>query len=200
MILKKSRNKFNRVLSAGMRSKRYRVALGYTLLETVVVLVVVVLLISIVSVTYFGNLMQRRLDADVAAFARTLRLAAEHAVLRGESFAVVIGVYDGEYVVYPAKPDNFYTDSDDPLVEPQRLNRCWIDEIEFEDGSTQYSGQVILQATPQGWGGALIFHLLDKDDRARYLRCDKYTTNVVVDRQPLYLLEPQTKVSIFSPL
>jgi len=173
---------------------------GYTLLESVVILAVLALLTSIVSVSVFGSYMHRRLDADVAAFARTLRLAAEHAVLQGETFAVVIEVYDGKYSVYPANPENDYFDNDETLLEPQRLERCWIDEIEFEDGSPQYSGEVVIQATPQGWAGSILVHLLDKDDRARYLRLDKLTTNVVVDRNELSLLEPQKNVYMLSPL
>ena len=200
MAQAKRKKNFNRTFSTGEHSERPRTIRGYTLLETVVILAVLLLLVTIVSVTYFGNLMQRRLDADVGEFARTLRLAAEHAVLRGESFAVVISVYDGKYTVYPANIGNYYSEADEPLVESRRLERCWIDEIEFEDGTTQYSGEIILQATPQGWGASLVVNMLDKDDRARYLRCDNSTTNVVVDRHPLYLLEPQTDVSMFSPL
>jgi len=194
------------VLRAGARGERSaelhpRTAPpAYTLLETVVILAVMSLLFTLVSVTFFGRLAQKRLDADVAEFARNLRLAAEHAVLKGETYAVVIDVYDGRYAVYPTDESGENLLEERPLLEPRLLQRCWIDEVEFEDGSTQYSGQIIIRATPQGWSGSVLMHLADKDDRQRDLRLDKLTTNVVLARERLQLLEPQRNLSLHTPL
>ena len=177
-------------------------ARGYTLLETVVVLTLLALLISLVAASVFGGLKRSRLDSDVAQFARTMRLAAEQAVLTGETFAVAIEIYDGYYEIYEDNDENVNGANGDiePLIERQSLDRCWIDEIEFEDGSRVYSGEVVFRATPEGWKDSLIFRIKDRDDRWRYIRCDKFTTNVTVARKPLELLQPQESLSMRTSL
>ncbi|KPK76315.1 MAG: hypothetical protein AMJ79_07145, partial [Phycisphaerae bacterium SM23_30] len=108
--------------------------------------------------------------------------------------------WDGSYTIYQLDNERQYHDGLTPLLRTQRLERCLIDEIKFEDGSRQYSGEVILYATPQGWSASILFDLRDKDDRRRYVRCDRLTTRVLFDNKSLDLWEPQQVVSMYSPL
>jgi len=174
--------------------------IGFTLLETIVVLVIMALMLVIVVGNVFGYIQQLRLDEDVRRFARTLRLSAEEAMMRSRDVAVVIEVLDGYYTVYEAKENDIYREIDTPLVERQGLDICWIDKINHEDGTNQYSGELILRATPSGWNRSVVFDLIDKEGRRRYLRCDRLTTKVTESKQPLELLEPREQVSMTAPI
>jgi len=174
--------------------------IGFTLLETVVVLVIMALMLGIVVGNVFGYLQQLRLNEDVSRFARTLRLSSEEAVMRGREIAVVIEVLDGYYTVYEANDNNIYREIDTPIIERQGLDICWIDKINHEDGTNQYSGELILRATPGGWNRSVVFDLIDKEGRRRFLRCDHLTTRVIESKQPLELLEPREQVSMTAPI
>ncbi len=159
------------------------------------------LLLSLVATTFFGGIGRAHLDADVGTFARTLRTAAEHAILTGKTYEVFIEIYDGYYTVTEA-PEEAQGGAEpaEPLVEKQSLDLSWIDEVEYEDGSRQYSQNMTLRATAKGWEQAVLFRIVDENDRWRYVRCDRFTANVAVSRQPLELLAAQDEVSLSSPL
>jgi len=160
----------------------------------VVVIALLLLLVSLVSVDLHGRLRQVRADRDATRFARTLRLAAEEAILRRQSLVVVIEVYDGYYTVYEANAKNEYYDAE-PLLPRASLDHYWIDQIEFDDGSQQYSGEVIITVGPEGFPSSLLFHLVDRDDRRMYVRCDRFTPRVVWAAQPLEMPEVRAAVS-----
>ena len=169
---------------------------GYTLFEAVVVMALLILMFSLVSVNIFSRIKQTRMNEDVGRFARTLRIAAREAVMRQKDLLVVVDVYDGYYSLYVDDPEEPYSEASEPLLDPEQLSFCWIDEIEFEDGSRQYSGQLRLRATPRGWSGSrlmkLVYEKRGSDLRMeRYLRCDRFTTRVTVSRKPISL--PQAK-------
>ena len=173
---------------------------GVSLVETVVVLVILLLLVTMISPSVLGMGERAELDEDLKRFGRTLRLTAEEAVKTGKTLAVVIDVMDGYYTVYEANDDNRYNGDQEAVIETSSLDKCWIDEIIFEDGSHQYSGELFLRATPHGWGGSVLLNIIDKDDRARFVRCDRATTRVLVKRQPLGMLEAREEVSMTSRL
>ena len=169
-------------------------------METVVVLAILMIMLGMVAVDIFGRITQWRLNEDVGQFVHTLRKTAEHAIMSGQTFAVVIGFYDGSYGVYPVDENRRYRPGTAPIIEPQRLERCLIERITLEDGSDMYSGDVIMYATPQGWNMSIAYSLRDKDYRWRYVRCDRLTTHVVFDNKQLDLMEPRLNVSMLSPL
>jgi len=172
---------------------------GYTLFEAVVVMALLVLMFSLVGVNIFGRIKQTRMNEDVGRFARTLRMVVREAVIRQKDLVVEVEVYDGYYSVYVDDPEEPYSEASEPLLEPEQLSFCWIDEIEFANGSRQYSGQLRLRATPQGWSGSwlmkLVYEKRGSDLRMeRYLRCDRFTTKVTVSRKPISLPQPKTRL------
>jgi type II secretory pathway pseudopilin PulG len=174
---------------------------GTALLETVIVFAIIALLIGLAVLDVVGIIRRSRLDEDVSQFARTMRLAAEHAVFSGKKIAVVIQVTDGDYDVYEENSEGKYDEQSESITQGGRLDLSYIDEIEFEDGTRQYSGEIILHATPKGWGGSVLFSLLDdRNERQRYVQCQRFTTKVIVSNQPLTLPEAREEVSMTSPL
>jgi len=174
---------------------------GHTFLEAITAVAIVALVISVVGVNLFGMLERSRLNRDVADFARTLRLTAEQAITRGQELAVVIEVTDGYYTVYEANEKDIYdADEIEPLIERQSLDFSYIDDIEFEDGSRQYSGELILHADRVGWSSTVVFSLLGLKEQPRFVVCEKLTPRVTVSNQPLDLLLGQEDVSMTLPI
>ena len=173
---------------------------GSTLLEALFVVAILALMISLVVVDFTGMIRRSRLDEDVARFSRTMRLTAEQAVLRGRDLAVVVEITDGYYTVYEANEENRYGGELEPVIAQQSLDRCYIDQTDFEDGTHQYSGELILRATPEGWATSIVLNLRGIYDRQRFVRYDRATTRVIVARQPLYLPEPQEQVYMTVPV
>lgn len=157
-----------------------------------------VLVATIVSVRVFGWSRHGRLERDAGRFARTLRVAAREAAIRQRNVAVSIDIYDGWYTVYEANERNNYEDAE-PLIATQGLNYYWIDKIDYADGDSQRSGRVIITIAPTGFQSSLLFHLIDRDDRTCYIRCDHFTPNVLVSNQTLELPETRTRVSFTAP-
>ena len=173
---------------------------GMTLIELVVVMLIISLMVGMVIMDVVSSYRRERLDEDLARFSETLTLAAEQAIFDRKTYLVVIEVMDGFYTVYEELSDGQY-DELDPLLDTEVLNWCYIETIEYEDGSTQYSGEVILRATPSGWESSVLFSFLDdKNDRQRYLRCDQTTARNVVSNLPLDFFWPEKEVSMLSPI
>jgi len=171
-------------------------ARGFTFVETVVVTAIILLLAGFISVNLIDRIPEAKLDRDVAQFVNTLRGAVQEAILRQENLTVVIEVHDGYYTVYQDRGLSEYDEDAEPLFDREQLRRCWIDDVEHESGEHQYSGVVTFKATPQGWSGSVLFHLLDKDDRVRFVRIDRYTTRVIMDEKPLELMEAKNTITM----
>ena len=147
-----------------------------------------------------GMIQRTQLDDDVGCFARSMRTAAEQAAITGRTLAVVIEVTDGFYTVYEANSDNDYGEDANMILERQSLDRCYIDEIDFEDGTHQYSGELILQVTSQGWTAGVVLNLIDLHEHRRYVRFERQRPRVTVAHEMLYLPEPRSEVSMNTPL
>jgi type II secretory pathway pseudopilin PulG len=177
-------------------------AAGLTLIECVVVMALMTLLLSMIAFNASAMIRRAKLTSDISRFARTLRMAAQQAVLSGKDILVVIEVTDGYYTVYQADaPGSLDYDSNDPLIERDSLDYYYIDKIDFDDGSHQYSGKLILRATAKGWGRSFVFNFLDdRDESRRYIRCDRFTWRVVSSQHPLEIIKARSNVSMSSPI
>ena len=182
---------------------------GLVLIEIVLVFLIISLMLGIAVPNVIKVVRKTRLDADAARFARTLRTTAELAVLYGRELDVVIDVIDGYYTIYDKdreEESNDETINDgyeyiEPVIERQGLDYCYIEQIDFPDGSHQYSGELILHATAEGWGTSIVFNLIDdRNQRKRYVRCDRQTVRVKESRQPLNMLEAKKEVSMTTPM
>ena len=190
-------------------TKKRRSPYGLVLVEIVLVFLIISLMLGI-AVPYAIKVVRKtRLDEDVARFARTLRKTAELAVLYGRELDVVIDVTDGYYTIYDQSHEeqpNDETINDGyeyikPVIEQQGLDHCYIEQVDFLDGSHQYSGELILHATAKGWGTSIVFNLIDdRNQRKRYVRCDRQAVRVKESRQPLSMLEPKKEVSMTMPM
>ena len=193
---------------AGVTKKR-RDSYGLVLVEIVLVFLIISLMLGI-AVPYSIKVVRKtRLDADVARFARTLRKTAELAILYGRELDVVIDITDGYYTIHDRSREEESNDETindgyeyiEPVIEQQGLDHCYIEQIDFLDGSHQYSGELILHATAKGWGTSVVFNLIDdRNQRKRYVRCDRQTVKVKESRQPLNMLEPKKEVSMTTPM
>jgi len=172
------------------------------LIELMLAMTLVAFLSGLAFVNVNETVRRARLDNDVGRFTRTLRTAADYAAYSGKTVAVVLDVTDGYYTVYEANAKDSYDDMDiEPIMEQQALDWCYIEEVELEDGSKQYSGEIILHVTPRGWGASVLFYLLDdRNNLHRFVRCDRFTPRVVQSRTPVYLLETHEELSLSMPI
>ena len=192
--------KSKKVTNCSIQRHRYpisrHVRSGFTFVEAIMAGAILLLLVAFFSVNLIDRIPEAKLDRDVAQFVNILRGAVQEAILRQENLVVVIEIHDGYYTVYQESEPGEYDEDAEPLFEREQLRRCWIDEVEHENGEHQYSGMVIFKATPQGWSGSVLFNLLDKDDRERFVRIDRYTTRVIMDEKPLELLEAKNTITM----
>ena len=174
---------------ATRRTLRYG-SRALTLLETMIAVAILALAAGIITAAISSRLSRNAVDSELHTFARTLRMAAEQAVVRGKDYAVQIDVTDGYYTVWPCTTEGEIPQGIEPLIDEQVMDTIFIDEIEHEDGSHQYGNELILHATPQGWSfSVLMFFLDDREQNERYLRCDRFTSDVTTSVTPLALPE-----------
>ena len=177
-----------------------RRGIGYTLMEALLVLGIMSIVLALVLPNLFGMLRGYLFKEDAGRFVNTLRMASQEAVYRGKSIAIVIDIADGFYTVYEATANDVYGDDVMPLIDRQSLEACYIEELEFADGSRSFSGVVILYADPQGWRDNWMFTLIDLDERRRWVRCDLSTARVVSESQPLEVPSSYSEVSMSSAI
>ena len=201
-------NPYSGYEAGGIRKRRG--VYGLVLVEIVLVFLIISLLLGIAVPNAIKVVRKTRLDKDVARFARTMRKTAELAVLYGRELDVVIDITDGYYTIYDQSRKEEQSEDEtindgyeyiEPVIEQQGLDHCYIEQIDFSDGSHQYSGELILHATAEGWGTSIVFNLIDdRNQRKRYVSCDRQTVRVKESRQPLSMLEPKKEVSMTTPM
>ncbi|MCP4707819.1 MAG: type II secretion system protein [Planctomycetes bacterium] len=175
---------------------------GYTLLETIVVLTILMIIITLVSMDVFGRIKQWRINEDASRFAQMLHLGAEHSVYTNRTHVAVIRVSDGSYTIYPTNENKEFQRGVRPLIPREYLKYCEFDVVKFEDGSSQFSGEVLIYISPKGWQASVLFEMSDRNDetRRRFVRCDRFTTRVRYNNQPLELIEARANLTMYSSL
>jgi len=175
---------------------RRRGTRGLVLLEMIVVFAIIAMIIGIVVMDPVLRTRRASIDRDVSLFANTLQSTVEYAMFTGNECIIVIDIYGGYYSVYETADEDDYYELG-PLMEPGSLDICWIQQVGFEDGSNQYSGELIVHADSQGWKRSLVFDLIDdRNELQRFVRCDHNTSNVLLSNQPLELPEPREEVGL----
>lgn len=175
--------------------RSYRCRPGFVFIELVVVFAIIALMIGLVVTNTVDRVRRTRIDDDIFRFAHALRTAVAQAVLTNQEYVVVLDVTDGDYVIYQTDEKNKYDPDQEALVPPGRLEISYIEQVDFPDGTHQYSGELILIATGQGWKDSIVFNLIDdKDEQRRFLRCNRSTTIVTTARSPLELPEPREEL------
>ena len=174
---------------------------GLVLVELMAVFFIITCLLLFVVPNVLDRIQQSRLNQDASQFGHTLRTAAEYAILRGRELVVVIDITDGYYTIYEKQNGVFDRDDSEPVIPQQSLRYCYIEKVDFEDGTHQYSDEIILHATARGWDESVVFNLIDNSDQLqRFVRCDRFTAHVIVKNQLLELLEPQREISMTTAL
>ncbi|MBI9017429.1 MAG: hypothetical protein JEZ07_09245 [Phycisphaerae bacterium] len=199
-------------------------AKGMTLLELSVIMTIIALTLAIVPFKSAENIRKTDVSQDVQQFADTMRDIAEHAVLTGKSFELVLDITDCVYNVYEAGPENQQDEqkktdiselTDDELLEFEdddllldedekesifedlTMLISFIEEIEFSDGSRQYSGELIMRATPGGWDKSVLFQTMDDENEyMNFIRLDEGTPRVTVSEFDLEIQESKKNVGI----
>jgi len=173
---------------------------AYTLMEILLVVAIIACIVGLVMPNFMGRLSRDVFVEDVNKFVSTLRLTANEAMFRGQSLVVILDVTTGYYTVYEKRADNIYNEDVEPLIERQGLDFSYIQIAEYGDGSQQFSGEMELLATPEGWSDSWLFEIIDLQDRLKWVRTDRMTTRVVQSDQPLEIMAALPEVSITSSL
>ncbi len=173
---------------------------GLSLLETILAATILTLLVGLVIFDTVGVFRGQRLNRDVSRFVQIMTLTAQQAVFNSNNYLVFIDVNSGIYTVYEEVSKNTY-DEFDPLIDASSLDWCYIDEILYDDGSNQYSGELILRATPRGWDRSVLLNLIDdQNEYRRYVRFERHTLNINVSNLPLDFPEAYEELSMDSPI
>ena len=167
----------------------------------VVIFAILALILGFVMADVIHIIDRTKYDQDVAQFAQTLQYAAEQAAVRGTEMALALEIYEGHYTIWQANPkDEYDPEVDEPVISRRTLRESYLEEITYEDGSHQYSGDLIFRCTPRGWPSSVVFTIIDLDKRYHYVLLERFTNRVTVSPRPLEIPEPRTELSIDVPI
>ena len=183
------------------------------MLELAVVMTILTLAVGIVAMKPFGNIRKENVSEDVKQFADTMRLVAEHAVLTGKTYEVVLEITDCVYTIYETDPEKekqskktagdeatdeeLEEEEEESIFDELTMLISFIEEVKFADGSRQYSGEVVMKATPQGWDKSVLFQTLDdRNEFEMFIRLDQGTPRVTVSDSVLEIQEIKKDISL----
>ncbi len=162
---------------------------------------VMALLVGLLGVPIIGRIRQAHFREDVGRFARTLRRTAEHAVLAGQSYTIVVEVEDGYYTVYPGNDEDIYDPEEgETLIDEQVLDKSYIVDVETDDGDQSSLSELWIKVGPGGWRSTVTLALKDLDDRDYFIRCDRETPRVMLFMMREEIPESLTDVDMNTPL
>ncbi len=140
---------------------------GFTLAETMVVLVLVGLMVAMAQLNIFSLLGRSHFKGAVQDFMNTFRMAIKASVETGRRYEITIDLDEQSYQLREITGDNLgEVLSDEVVLQANLPADCHIDRVEFDDGEvTEQWAKFRIGHAGWAYGGRI---LLSDDDGHQY--------------------------------
>jgi prepilin-type N-terminal cleavage/methylation domain-containing protein len=169
-------------------------ALGFTLTELVVVLVVIALFVFVVQLHLFGLLGKSTFRAQVQEFVSTMQMAASAAGQSDRRYEVIIDIPAQVYTLREiTSPDLTQVFEEEIIVEDTFSENCRVAYVMFDDGDSTSEDRAKFRAGHSGWqyGGKIV--LLDENEQPYSVVVNRLNRMVTLEPGDVELLEPKSK-------
>ncbi len=177
---------------------------GFTLTETIVVVVVISLFVLLVQVSLFGLLRKNTFKAQAQELVSTMQMAVRGAAESDRRYEVIIDLTEQSYLLRQiTSPDLSQVLEEEIIVNNDFSDNCWVayvlfDDVDYslEDESYTNEGQAKFRAGHAGWqyGGKIV--LFDRNERPYSIVINRLNRIVMLKEGDVEILKPKAKEDV----
>jgi prepilin-type N-terminal cleavage/methylation domain-containing protein len=169
-------------------------ALGFTLTELIVVIVVVSMFVLLAQVHLFGLLRKSTFRAQAQELVSTMQMAAGAAAQSDRRYEVIIDIPEQRYLLRQiTNPDLSQVLEEEVIVEDSFSPTCRVVYVRFDDGDFTSEDRAKFRAGHSGWayGGKIV--LLDENEQPHSIVVSRLNRMITLEQGDVELLWPKTK-------
>ena len=167
---------------------------GFTLTESIVVVLIVSLFVLMAMTNLFGLLGKNTFKAQAQELVSTMQMAVTAAAQSDRRYEVIIDMTEQTYMLRQiTTPDISEVLEEEIIVENDFSDNCRVVYVLFDDGEYTNEGRAKFRAGRSGWqyGGKIV--LFDKNEREYSIVVNRLNRIVTLKEGDVELLMPRDK-------
>ena len=167
---------------------------GFTLTESIVVVLIVSLFVLMAMTNLFGLLGKNTFKAQAQELVSTMQMAATAAAQSDKRYEIIIDMTEQTYMLRQiTTPDISEVLEEEIIVENDFSDNCRVVYVLFDDGEYTNEGRAKFRAGRSGWqyGGKIV--LFDKNEREYSIVVNRLNRIVTLKEGDVELLMPRDK-------
>lgn len=167
-------------------------ALGFTLTETMVVMVIAALLLIIAMVNFRGLVRANTFKGQIYEFVSTMQMAARAAAESDRRYEVIIDIPEQTYLLREISSSNLSEVLEEEIVaEADFSDNCRVVYVLFDDGDYTSDSRAKFRTGHCGWqyGGIVVF--MDEDEQVYSVIVNRMNRIVSLEKGEARILEPK---------
>ncbi len=183
------------------RSIRLRISrarCGFTLAESMVVIVMLSLMVVLTAINLKGVIIKNSFESNVRGLISTLEMASNSASQSDKRYEVIIDIPQQSYMLRQiTSPDLSEVLEEEIIVEEYFGERCRISYVLFDDGDFTNEDRAKFRASRSGWqyGGVIV--LLDEDEQPWSIVIDRLSHIVRLQPGEAQIVWPRSGDELF---
>lgn len=167
---------------------------GFTLAESMVVIVIVSLMVALAATNLKGVIIGNSFKARARGLVAALETAAVSASQSGKRYEVIIDIPRQSYLLREITSSDLSEVLDEEIISQEEFGQnCQIAYVLFDDGDFTSEDRAKFRASRAGWQFGGIIVLLDDDQQPWSIIIDRLSNIVRMERGEAQIVWPRSK-------
>ena len=179
---------------SGFQDTRASGHAGFTLAESMVVIVVVSLLVALAATNLKGVLIKNSFKSQASGLVSALESASTSAVQSGKRYEVIIDIPQQSWLLREITSPDLSEVLDEEIVAQEDLGgNCRVSYVLFDDGQFTNEDRAKFRTSRAGWQFGGIIVLLDSEEQPWSIIIDRMSNIVRIEPGEAQIVWPRSK-------
>jgi prepilin-type N-terminal cleavage/methylation domain-containing protein len=167
---------------------------GFTLAESMVVVVIISLLVAIAATNLKGVILRNSFKSKVQGLVSAIEAASTAASQTGKRYEVIIDIPQQSYLLREISSSNLAEVLEEEIISQEDFGTsCSVSYVLFDDGEFTSSDRAKFRASRTGWQNGGIIVLLDEDEQPWTIGIDRLSNIVSLQSGETQIVWPRSK-------
>jgi prepilin-type N-terminal cleavage/methylation domain-containing protein len=182
------------VVRRGTRDEGRETRNGFTLAESMVVIVIISLLVAITATNLKGVIIRNSFKSKVQGLVSAIEAASAAASQTGKRYEVIIDIPQQSYILREISSSNLAEVLEEEVIAQEDFGAsCMVSYVLFDDGEFTNEDRAKFRASRMGWQNGGIIVLLDEEQQPWSIIIDRLSNIVNVQPGEAQIIWPRSK-------
>ena len=171
---------------------------GFTLAESMVVMVIASLLLIVAMINFRGLIRGNTFKGQIYEFVSTMQMAARAAAESDRRYEVIVDIPEQSYLLREISSSNLSEVLEEEIIaEADFSDNCQVVYVLFDDGDYTSDSRAKFRTGHYGWqyGGIVVF--MDEDEQVYSVIVNRMNRIVSLEKGEAWILEPKFDDELF---